>query len=261
MVYLPLVFTCCFACSTNHTKACVESLLESLPAAAWPQCRDRMLMPILRRLAELDRRMPLSWLDLAKPLAIRPVSMSVADDLILVRYWQLCSMVRSGWKPEFFKIFESLAASILSLVSPDSGFLHAKNCELYFQIKLIKNEDHVLRIVINVARSKWVRDWRSYVKYLARCGGLNYALALAKNIKNKRPFVTKAFVSQLEDEIAREDHLRLTAWSALKDKESSLHALGTDVLRMVLERAREPEVILWEDVLRDFIEHDIGAAV
>jgi len=29
----------------------------------------------------------------------------------------------------------------------------------------------------------------------------------------------------------------------------------------VLERAREPEVILWEDVLRDFIEHDIGAAV
>jgi hypothetical protein len=214
-----------------------------------------MLMPILRRLAELDHRMPLSWLDLAKPLAMCPASTSTADDAIRVRYWQLCSMVRSGWKPEFFKTFESLADSILSLLGKD-------RCDAArVQIKLIRNEDHGLRIVMCVAKSKWVREWKGYVRQFARCGCLNYALTLARHIKNKRPFVTKAFVTQIEDEIERENRLRLTVWSALKDKESSLHCLGADVLRMVLDRAREPEVILWEDVLRDFIEHDIGTAV
>jgi len=261
MIYLPIIFTCCYSCSINYVKSCVDSLLESPPEGAWPLCRDGMLMPVLRRLAELDpkRRMPLSWLDLATPLAMCPDSSSILDYSIKVRYWQLCSMVRVGWRPEYFKTFEALAASILSILAKDD--VSAYDEGLWLQVKLIRNEDRVLRLVKCVAQSKWVREWKGYVRHLSECCCLQYALVLARQIKSKRPWVMKAFVSQLEDEIDRENHLRLTVWSAVKDQGSTLHALGADVLRIILDHARQPEIVLWEDVLRGHIQHDIRAAV
>jgi len=56
MVFIPIIYTCCFTCSTKLVKAQVDSLLESLPADAWPACRDRMLMPVLRRLSAMDSK-------------------------------------------------------------------------------------------------------------------------------------------------------------------------------------------------------------
>ena len=259
MVYIPVIFTCCYSCSVNYIKSCVDSLLESPPEDSWPLCRDRMFVPVLRRLAELDpkRRMPLSWLDPETPLVICPNVSSIVDYSIKVRYWQLCWMVRMGWRQEFFRTFEALADSILSILAKDD----ARDEGLWLQIKLIRNEDRVLRIVKCVAESKWVREWKGYVRHFSQCGSLKYALLLAKNIKSKRPCVMKAFVSQIEDEIDRENHLRLTVWTAVKDRNSSLHALGADVLRMILDQTRPPEIVLWEDVLGGFIQHDIRAAV
>jgi hypothetical protein len=53
----------------------------------------------------------------------------------------------------------------------------------------------------------------------------------------------------MEDQLNSENHARLTVWTAMRDKGSTLNQLGPDVLRMVLELARVPSPVLWEEIL------------
>ncbi|MBV5276738.1 hypothetical protein JZU56_02605, partial [bacterium] len=67
---LPVEFACCFRCSEESIKSKVEDLISDiLPTEeAWNAARDRMLMPVLRRLSQVDARMPLAWTNTSIPL-------------------------------------------------------------------------------------------------------------------------------------------------------------------------------------------------
>jgi len=169
-----------------------------------------------------------------------------------------------GDMTEFFRTFESLAdATLTLLISTEdaSPIVDDAYAGLWLQVKLIRNEDRVLRIVRSVAASRYVRCLRGYVRHFAQCGCLPYALMLAKNIRGRRNVVMADFARQIQDEIDSEDAIRLTISVSLKDSGSLLHALGADLLRLVVDAARQPGIVLWEDVLRGFVAHDIGAEV
>jgi len=92
-------------------------------------------------------------------------------------------------------------------------------------------------------------SWKGFVQIISQCGSLEYAIELSKWIKGRRAFVMLDFTRQMEDQLNSENHARLTVWTAMRDKGSTLNQLGPDVLRMVLELARVPRPVLWEEIL------------
>ena len=69
------------------------------------------------------------------------------------------------------------------------------------------------------------------------------------------------FARQIQDEIDNENAVRLVLSVSIKDHGSLFHQLGADLLRLIIDAARQPEIVLWEDVLRGFVRHDLGAEV
>ena len=155
---IPSVFSCCWYCSTQSIKEKIDTILtEQLPnETAWQLAQIAMLFPILRRMASLDARMPMRWVD--SPLPECPPG--VANEghrtfrMIRCRFWELCRMAKLDFKTyqstfnkpcdiSFFHAFESLAKSILDLIIPRSDVYQG----LYNQVKLISNDDVIFRMV------------------------------------------------------------------------------------------------------------------
>ena len=61
------------------------------------------------------------------------------------------------------------------------------------------------------------------------------------------------FVDDIEKELDKQRAMRLVLAASLKDKGSALHILGTDMLRHVVQFLRQPEILRWEDVMREYI--------
>ena len=208
-------------------------------------------------------RMPLGWLDPAHAMPPCPPR----KQTVSLRYWELCRMTRcsADHGMEFFRTFEALADAVLTLLitteEPPSSTLDDAYAGLWLQVKLIRNEDRVLRIVQSVASSRYVRCLRGYVKHFAQCGCLPYALALAKSLRGRRNVVMADFARQIQDEIDNENAVRLVLSVSIKDHGSLFHQLGADLLRLVIDAARQPEIVLWEDVLRAFVVHDVGTEI
>ena len=150
---------CCFRCALESVKARVDTALDCFPVEKWPICRDRLLMPVVRRIALFDpqARMPLSWLDFERSLpgfpcnsdGPYPVTMAIK-----IRYWEICRLLRTGIVDEsmghIIRTLEKLADSILSLivkVEHNPNLSQDDYASLWLQVKLIRNE--VLNMLIH----------------------------------------------------------------------------------------------------------------
>jgi len=184
MLMTPIKFDCCFDCSAYSNKYKIDTLFkEKLPSnTAWLHARDRMLLPVLQRMALASAGiMPTHWAALEQTLPSREsMRKKETDDnkrKIRLCLWHLCSMVRMtydqylGYDTQdctFFDSFASIAHNALRLLScrandkiPIMPMRSPEALQLWFQIKLLKNEDHVLDTVYNTAsRMQW-RNERS----------------------------------------------------------------------------------------------------
>jgi hypothetical protein len=168
-------FDCCFECSAYSNKHKVDDLiLGKLPSnAVWLQARDQMLIPVLQRMALASAGiMPMYWTTQDAALPER-VSIWKEKDLtkrkIKLDFWTLCFMALRTYEQylqhdnTFFSRFASTAHSALSLLSSSAygkpPILQMRSPEamhLWFQIKLVKNEDPVNDVIFNTAsRMLW----------------------------------------------------------------------------------------------------------
>jgi septum formation topological specificity factor MinE len=99
------------------------------------------------------------------------------------------------------------------------------------------------------------------VQTIAQCGALEYGLTLALNISGKHKETFLKFSKLIQCHIDLQNRMRLILAASMKDTNSSLHVLGPDLLNLVAKHIRVPEVVLWEDVLSNHIEHDILVTV
>jgi len=110
---------------------------------------------------------------------------------------------------------------------------------------------------------------------LAQYGALEYGLAITQQLlqvahlsydSNSTPGARRAesmetFAEMIRVEIARQVERRLVVAAAIKDADSPLHALGTDMLRLVGQHLWHPEILRWEDVMRGCLELDSSPLV
>ena len=255
---------CAFREELDRTRARIQASLDSLPETIWPECRDRILLPLMRRIALFDpnRRMALEWLDASQPL---PGSVPISfvgtfrhadrlDIAIKLRFWEICPMLRSDivrWMGGgFFTLLEQLANSILSLIVKVERHPEAKEegyAAIWLQVKLLLgNEDRILQLVDEVASSKRRRSWNGFVDYFALCGCLDYALHLALNITGQRQAVMRDFARQIQARIDREAEMRL-----LLCMRGGIGGLGSDLLHhIIIELQRQNTVaVRWEQIL------------
>ena len=148
MVFVRL---CCFRCSIAATKERVWEIIEK--KKPWNICRNKVLMPVLRRLAALGdgRWTPSSWI-------VEDVGEACpSKNPITARFWSLCRMVQrmpESMDRNFMMQFESLAESVLMRICRATN---TTDIWLWTQIKLVKNEDRVLNMVRTVASSRSVK--------------------------------------------------------------------------------------------------------
>ena len=98
-------------------------MISKLPTGAWEKTvKPLMVMPLLLRLSLIDplRRMPLSWLDSDKLPDDYPVHITNNTDLVAIRYWELCSMMKEGPLADegsgFFVNMHKLAYGVLHII-------------------------------------------------------------------------------------------------------------------------------------------------
>jgi hypothetical protein len=63
----------------------------------------------------------------------------------------------------------------------------------------------------------------------------------------------RGYVDTIQSEVDQQHAMRLVLATSLKDKGSSLHILGADMLRHVVQYLQQPEILRWEDVMLEFI--------
>jgi hypothetical protein len=120
--------------------------------------------------------MPMRWTALENALPARITTWKEKDLVkrkIKFYFWHLCAMARSTYEQylkydlqdesTFFHAFASTAQSAMhGLTSATPPFLQMRSAEamhLWFQIKLIKNEDHVNDLTYNTAsRMRWKNE-------------------------------------------------------------------------------------------------------
>ena len=182
MLLPPMKFDCCFHCSTHAGLLKVENLLKEkfTCESAWLQARDRMLQPILRRMAEASQGyMPVRWTDARMPLptyeSLGAEPSGIKRDVRSI-FWRLCRIVRFSFE-EYVSgniLFEheitpneSVLQSFYRMAS-STKLLTAMNCNqeltvenrtpeamhLSFQISLVNNYDGVLDTLYNLVIKK-----------------------------------------------------------------------------------------------------------
>lgn len=258
-MHIAVRFACCFQHAAGALKADIGDLIEPVRPELWTVARDRMLLPLLHRLSDFDARMPRQWI--ANPPTKCPPNPENDDPLrtktlIQIRFWTLCKLARADTpEPYLFQTVFSLADAILIIIVKVEGNrpVHPR---LWTQISLAANVDPIFQAVLRVAGSTHLKDRSHTAERLAQCGALDYALVLAMRMEARRPRVLDAFVRQLKDIVDRQNQMRLVLAVSLKDPNSCLYALGPDLLRMVVHTTNEPELIMWEDVLKEHVAHD-----
>ena len=213
------------------------------------------------------------------------------QSLMRIRYWEMCRMARLDYErhrdnfnkttygDSIFHAFSALGDSIMSLImlqfkpeiEPEQGGLSLSSplldqdnaAGVWNQIKLIRNKDSMAQIVYHVAASSTSckrlnsQQWKEYIHTMSQCGALEYGLMLAENMNGKQKNGLKRLASLIRVEIDRQQHMRLILAASFMDKNSTLHILGPDMLRLVAIHLHVEEPVLWEDVLSPHIDHDI----
>ena len=307
----PILFDCCYDCSAYSNKQKVDVLFhEHLPSeSAWHHARDRMLLPILQRMALASEGiMPMRWTVLENALPKRITTWKETDLVkrkIKLYFLRLCAMVRSTYEQylaydlqdesTFFHAFASTAQSAMhGLTAATPPLLQMRSPEamhLWYQIKLIKNEDPVNDLTYNTAsRMRWRNEnalWKAsapahfitpqttltsaprqlHVQTFLQYGALEYGLALTQQLKQVarqsydcnttqgalRMESLGNFAGLIQQEIDHQADRRLVLAAAIKDTESTLHILGADMLRLIGQHLWQPDILRWEDVMRPYI--------
>lgn len=107
---------------------------------------------------------------------------------------------------------------------------------------------------------------QTHLDTFALYGALEYSLATAKELLSlahqaSRLSMAKAHyietlggtVGRIEAELEEQRTMRLVLAASLKDTDSSLHILGADLLRQVVQSLQQPEILRWEDVMRGYM--------
>jgi hypothetical protein len=114
---------------------------------------------------------------------------------------------------------------------------------------------------------------QSHLDTFALYGALEYSLAISRELLSLAHRVDHSsrvkahyirtlggYVGTIEPEVDRQRAMRLVLATSLKDKGSSLHILGADMLRHVAQYLQQPEILRWEDVMLEFITAESSAA-
>lgn len=284
VLHLPMEFSCCFHCSTKSIKSKVQKLLQSkksLPnEAAWNICRERMLIPVLRRIARVDKRCEERWLDNnSLPKRFSEQTKINFSEIIRKKYWNLCFMVQQdyahynteykkvlGTEDPFFIAFSNICENIMRMIFKfeKKRIITDEIHQLWSQIRLLRNHDDSMEIVQKVSYSRHENLAENptllhFVDNLTRIGTLDYALVLAENTTGIHAPTMSRFEEMITERIEIEKEKRLILAVSLNDKNSSLFHLGPDLLRIIM--TPPPEMVMWEEVLSGYIEHDIMAII
>jgi hypothetical protein len=114
---------------------------------------------------------------------------------------------------------------------------------------------------------------QSHLDTFALYGALEYSLAMSKELLSLAHRVDhssrvkvhyikslRGYIDTIQSEVDQQHAMRLVLATSLKDKGSSLHILGADMLRYVVQYLQQPEILRWEDVMLEFIIAESSAA-
>ena len=92
-------------------------------------------------------------------------------------------------------------------------------------------------------------------------GGLEYGRLMAQSLTVRYGQPLHDLVSMIDERIQDQQERRLVLSTAIKDKGSALHILGSDIIRLIGSYTHTNQIVLWEDVLHAYIDHDILTTV
>ena len=84
--------------------------------------------------------------------------------------------------------------------------------------------------------------------------GIRYRFSKLAGAQTRRAENMANFEEMLRTELDRQIERRLVVAVAIKDAESPLHTLGSDLLRLVGQQLWHPAILRWEDVMREYME-------
>jgi hypothetical protein len=179
MLIAPLKFQCCFHCSAYANSPGVEKVIEKFSSeGAWLQARDRMLQPILLRMAEASQGyMPLRWTDARMPLPSPESVQEEPDEVkrkVRSNFWRLCRITRLTFEEyvaedtrdeTLVHIIHRMAYFSLTLLTyseddeqPILPRTSPEAMHLSYQIDHIINEDGVLDVIYNLTSHRLMVD-------------------------------------------------------------------------------------------------------
>jgi hypothetical protein len=256
----------------SHTSM----LVRRLPPGAWERAvLPRMVLPPLRRLSVLDplHRMPLAWIEEGGQL--RPPLGGVreggeTDQVIVVRYWALCKMAKDGLQEDedFFSMFYSLASSIMhTMVVRETMYIPPDTfMGLHHQIFVLTGRDGIygeIKELVSRANKGIDLNICGVAIYIRRCGAEDYALFVIERMStttksNQRgndalQQLRDALLKGRANEAAKTHALRMALHPRATG--AAIRVLGGDLLLLCAREARRREkIVLWEDVLAEWLE-------
>jgi hypothetical protein len=256
---------CCFICSHSALKTAINTMIHKLPQDAWEQTvKDRLVLPILRSLSLLDplRRMPMQWLE--KPPALCPYD---NKDRVTGLFWELCHMVERGpgqYTKNYFLTMHTLSLNITHIIIFNHGVSPEEYWALREQIYILDGFDGVVTEIKDVVsrggRGAPIRMNIS-AEYIHRCGAVDYALFMIEkmhglvhhNEKSVQALddLKNALVAIQGNEKAKLHSLRMALHPRAKGV--GIGMLGADLLQLCVEKSRRKPIVLWEDVLDEWL--------
>ena len=279
---------CCFRCSMRTLHTHVAHMIGNLPPGAWETAvKPRIVLPLLRRLSTLDplRRMPLRWLEQGGeahpehcPAGGGAEGGGVHDfsTQVVIKYWEMCRMAKVGPKGShdkqvFFKTLLGLISSVLYTIAAREKHSVAMKSFLALeqQISILNGWDSIYEEIKDVITrsSQWLaHDITRVAKNIARCGAVDYALFVVE--RRRRSFESNeaaaVALDQLRDALlagrANEAAKIRALLMALHPRSTgaAIRALGPDLLRVCVRAVPVERIVLWEEVLVEWLAVEMG---
>ena len=268
----PTLYTankCCFHCSLRALKSHASALVENLPSGAWEsKVKPVLILPMLRRLSVFDpwRRMPLLWLESAESA---PEQCPEGEERVTMRYWHLCKMVWAGPGNDetFFLTMHSLASSIMHIII--NREVHPVSVDEYSalgqQIAVLGGRDSIVtELVETMNRARRGNDAmiERVAKIVHRASASEYGLFLIDHISatflehddRRRALlrVRTALVATLAQEATTIAAGRMALHR--RSTGAAIRILGPDLLLACVRGARRERIVLWEEVLAEWLQ-------
>ena len=230
------------------------------PMALWPAVRDRMLLPVVLRIASADsnKRLNTAWLQ-------DPPTFLVPVDRVVELYYRLCWLLKTGVKEEaesrrFISQFFNYASSLVHVMFLTERSINLEETtRILGQLTAIEgSENPILKYVRSVAGDKHRQVYITLfgvVEYFKICGALPYVLELSRAVIQERPDDSEwvgsleDLISHVETAIEKEGDRRLTV---VMSGDSPLGMLGIDLLQIILcDFPAYTPIVRWGDLVHE----------